>query len=136
MDPHHAIVTTTLAAKSSTVAPRKARSDVRSGIMPAASVLVVPAEPFHREVEGVLIAALRHEVEELVGAIDCVDAPRVAGIGVKDCARLVLIEDADSRPLVFVGGKLAPFKVPENRLTQLFCGERDAVIPVEVGSIG
>jgi hypothetical protein len=31
-------------------------------------------EPRHREIEAVLVAALRHEVEELVGAIHHVDA--------------------------------------------------------------
>jgi hypothetical protein len=43
----------------------------------------VPAEPLHREFEAGLIAAFGHKFEELVGAIDHVDAPPMAGIGVQ-----------------------------------------------------
>jgi hypothetical protein len=61
-----------------------------------ASILIVPAYPLHREFEAVLIATFGHKVEELVGTIDHVDAPPVAGIGVEYLAFLVLAEDADS----------------------------------------
>jgi hypothetical protein len=48
-----------------------------------ASILIVPAYPLHREFEAILIATFGHKVEELVGAIDHVDAAPVAGIGVE-----------------------------------------------------
>src|SRR5215813_8050492 len=78
MDPHQTIVTPALAAKSSAETPKKACRELRSKTMPTASVLIVPTEPLHREVEAILIAALRHEVEELIGPVDHVDAPQVA----------------------------------------------------------
>jgi hypothetical protein len=60
------------------------------------SILVVPAHPGHREIEAVLVAALRHKIEELIGTVDHVDASRVAGIRVEHLATLILAEDADA----------------------------------------
>jgi hypothetical protein len=61
-----------------------------------ASVLIVPADPFHREVEAVLITTFRHKVEVLVGTVEHVDAAAIAGIGVEHLTSLILGEDADS----------------------------------------
>jgi hypothetical protein len=56
----------------------------------------VPAHPFHREFEFLLVTALRYEVEVLIGAIQDVNAPRVAGVCVKDSASFILdIEGTD-----------------------------------------
>jgi hypothetical protein len=65
----------------------------------------VPAYPLHREFEAVLIAAFGHKVEVMVGTIEHIDAPRVAGIGVERFASLILVEDADS-DLVRSGSKM------------------------------
>src|ERR1700741_2814396 len=106
MEADQMIVTAALAAKSNAETPRKARSEavrasaknVTSVMMRClvVSVLIVPADPLHREIEAVLVAALGHEVEVLVGAVHHVDAARVAGIGVEHLAVLILGEDADS----------------------------------------
>src|SRR6186997_425567 len=53
MDAHQTVVTVALAAKSSAETPKKVCPETRS------SMLNAPAEPLHREVECVLIAALR-----------------------------------------------------------------------------
>ena len=58
------------------------------------SILIVPPDPLHREVEAVLIASFWHKVEVLVGGIEHVNAPPVAGIGVEHVAALALVEDA------------------------------------------
>jgi hypothetical protein len=56
----------------------------------------VAAHPFHREFEFLPVAALRYEVEVLIGAIQDVNAPRVAGVCVKDSASFILdIEGTD-----------------------------------------
>jgi hypothetical protein len=44
------------------------------------TVLVVAADPELREAVRGFVAALGHEIEELVGAIDGVDAPRIGGV--------------------------------------------------------
>jgi hypothetical protein len=59
-------------------------------------MLIVPAQPLHREIEAVLIAALGHKIEVMVGTIEHVNAPRAAGVGVEHLASLILVEDADS----------------------------------------
>jgi hypothetical protein len=55
---------------------------------------IVPADPFHREVEAGLITTFGHKVEVLVGTVEHVDA--IAGIGVEHLTSLILGEDADS----------------------------------------
>jgi hypothetical protein len=60
------------------------------------SILIVPAHPFHRIFEAALIAAFRHEVEVMIGTIEHVNAPRIAGIGVKHLVFLIPVEDADA----------------------------------------
>jgi hypothetical protein len=64
------------------------------------SILIVPAHPLHREFEAVLIAAFGHEVEVMIGAVEHVNAPRVAGIGVEHLASLIFVEDAHSNLVV------------------------------------
>jgi len=76
-----------------------------SGHSLSASILIVPAYPLHRNSEAVLIAAFRRKVEVMVGTIEHVHAPRVAGIGVEHLAILILVEDADS-DLVRSGSKM------------------------------
>ena len=49
-------------------------------------VFVVAADPVHREGEAALVAALRHQVEPLIGADQRVEAAPVARIGVADIA--------------------------------------------------
>src|ERR1700730_307294 len=80
-------------------ARRRARFDVVRSAAAAdlsASILIVPAYPLHREFEAGLVAAFRRKIEVMVGTIEHINAPRVAGIGVEHLAPLVLIEHADS----------------------------------------
>src|ERR1700738_4604355 len=46
-----------------------------------------------------LIAAFGYQIEELVGAVDHVDATSVRGIRVEDFARAVLEEDTEAFPV-------------------------------------
>src|SRR5215469_14273067 len=59
------------------------------------AVLVVAANPELRIPAGWLVPALRHEIEELVGAVHHVDPAGVGGVGVEHAALLVAGEDAD-----------------------------------------
>src|SRR5262249_20649003 len=59
-------------------------------------ILIVPADPGHREIEAVLIAALGHKVEVLIGGVEQVDASAVARIGVEHLAAFVLVKHADA----------------------------------------
>ena len=70
------------------------RYQAECGLADMESILIVPTDPLHREVEAVLIASFGHKVEVLVGAIEHVNAPPVAGIGVQHVAALALVEDA------------------------------------------
>src|SRR6516165_9833583 len=99
------------------------------------SILIVPAYPLHREFEAVLVAAFGHKVEELVGTIDHVNAPPVAGIGVEHLASLVLVEDADS---LLVRSTNQPNSIVVVRLTlgDLFRRKRHVIVEIEIASIG
>src|SRR5438128_856447 len=60
------------------------------------SVLVVAADPRHRETQALLTAAFEHEVEIVIGAVQHLGTARVTGIRMEYLAALVLGEDADS----------------------------------------
>jgi hypothetical protein len=60
-----------------------------------ASVLIAPADPLQRDVDGVLIATFGPKVEVLVNTVEHVDAAAIAGIGVEYLTSLILGEDAD-----------------------------------------
>jgi hypothetical protein len=64
------------------------------------SIFVVAPNPIHREVNVVLVAALWDKVEEIVSPKENVEPARIRGIGVKDLAVLVLVEDAQPRKLI------------------------------------
>src|SRR5262245_14106240 len=63
------------------------------------SILIVSADPFHREFEAVLVTALWSEIEIVVGAIEHIHAARVARIGMEHLTTVILVEDADSNLL-------------------------------------
>ena len=65
-------------------------------------VSVVVPDPGLRVWKVLLIAALRNQVEVLIGGVHHVDAARKTGIGMKHRAALVLVEHAD--PLTIGGG--------------------------------
>src|SRR5262249_35048744 len=46
-------------------------------------VLVVPAHPGHRERQALLVAALGHQIEQVIGAVQHIQPARIAGVGVE-----------------------------------------------------
>src|SRR5215475_10147863 len=57
------------------------------------SIPIMVPNPGHRVGQGVFVAALRHEVEIVVGADQDVQPARIGRIGVEDVVVLVLVED-------------------------------------------
>ena len=72
-----------LSCASRRASPRCHDSSWRRSIL----VLVVPAHPFHRIAQSRFVAALRRQIQEVIGAIHHVEAARVGGIGVVDRRR-------------------------------------------------
>src|SRR5471030_1033220 len=90
-------------------------------------ILVVTTDPGHRPGQFRLVAALRRDVEQVIGAVQQVKPAAVGRIGVKDHAVLAA-KGTDARVLLAVrldGVEI----VPEGRLV---LGERDAIVEVEV----
>src|SRR5436190_2433845 len=91
------------------------------------SVLVMAAHP--ERAATVFVAALRDEVEVVVGGVDEVDASRIGRVGVEHVAAVCLCEDAEaftirvprSQRLVVEDGLVLPLRP-----------ERDVVVVVEV----
>src|SRR5579875_505923 len=127
------------ARPSPSATPRKPASR-RSGERPeiemsVMAVLVVAAQPFHGEFEAALVAAPGHEIEVVISAVEHVEAPRIAGIGVEHLAGLVLVEDADpghlrhrARPKLIV--VIGPAR------GDLLRRERHLVIEIEIAALG
>jgi hypothetical protein len=71
----------------------------------------------------------------MVGTIDHVNAPRVAGIGVEHLASLILVEDADS---LLVRHSIRPNLIVVVRLTlgDMFGRKRHVIIEIEIAPIG
>jgi hypothetical protein len=71
----------------------------------------------------------------MVGTIEHVDAPRVAGIGVEHLASLILVEDADSD---LVRQSIRSKLIVVVRLTRgdLFGRKRRLIVEIEIASIG
>jgi hypothetical protein len=67
-------------------------------------VSVVTAEPGHRPFELVFVAPVRGEVEELIAAVDRIEAATVRGVGVEHLAGVADGEGADAGPSR-VGGR-------------------------------
>ena len=63
----------------------------------AIHVAIVVFHPGHRRVELVFVAALRHEIEQLIRADQVVETAPVRGVRVENVASVVAIEDADAR---------------------------------------
>ena len=63
----------------------------------AVNVLVVVTNPRHRKLQSVFVAALWRKVEEVIRANQYIQPACVAGIGVEDASRLVLVEHAETR---------------------------------------
>ena len=63
------------------------------------------ADPGHAEGQAVFVAALGDEIENVIRTHQNIQAPRIAGIGMKDFARRILGKDAGPRP--FFAGELA-----------------------------
>src|SRR3984885_5650957 len=100
-----------------------------------ALVLVVAAHPVLGIVVAGLVAALRDQVQVLVGGVHNVEAPRVRRIGMEDVPAVALAEDADALPIreagaartvVVFGGSAGPRVGPE----------RDADVVIEVRAAG
>src|SRR5258708_35858748 len=83
MERHHTSVPVALATNRS---PLPARSAASRSVF----VSVVMPDPGLRELEGAFVAPLRHQVEDVVGGVEQVDAARVARVGVEHPALLVL----------------------------------------------
>src|SRR5262245_19232683 len=108
---------------------------LRRPLLPIHSILIVSADPFHREFEPVLIAALWSEIEIVVGTIEHIDAARVARVSVEHLTAVILVEDADSnlfrqrigRNLVIV------IRLPFSDLRRR---ERNLVVEIEIAAVG
>src|SRR5262245_55194744 len=99
------------------------------------SILIVSADPFHREFEPVLIAALWSEIEVVVGAIEHIHAARVARISVEHLTAVILVEDADSNLL---RQRIRRNLVIVIRLARsdLLRRKRNLVVEIEIASVG
>src|SRR3984893_10081826 len=104
---------------------------LRSRIDRGAVVAVVMAHPGHRPRQTFLVAALRRQVEHVIGADQHIEAAAVARIGVEDFAVLVLIEHAGAGALF--ARKRGHFIVVHGLAAGLFLGRRrDVIVEVEV----
>src|SRR5215510_7121307 len=98
------------------------------------SILIVSVDPLHREFEAVLVTALWSEIEIVVGAIEHIQAARVARISVEHLTTVTLVEDADSNPLqqrirhnLVIVIRLA--------LSDLLRCKRSLVVEIEIASV-
>src|SRR5215471_9780225 len=99
------------------------------------SILIVSADPFHREFEAVLVTALWSEIEIVVGAIEHIHAARVARISVEHLTTVILVEDADSNLLrQRIGRNLVI--VIRLALSDLLRRKRNLVVEIEIASVG
>src|SRR5580704_10967924 len=98
-------------------------------------VFVVVAEPGHFVLEAVFVAAFGSEVHPVVGADLEISSACVAGIGVEDVARLVLVEDAGARTF-FTRELLHGVVVIDYVLGQFLFRRRDLIVVVEVAAKG
>src|SRR5260370_26751317 len=87
----------------------------KSVSMRSVLVSVVIPDPGLRVFQTLLIPSLGNQVEGLVGGIHHIDAPRVARVGVKNRAALLLIEDHDALTAHHPG--VRSFIVEERRAT-------------------
>jgi len=94
----------------------------------------VAPDPIHRKVEVILVTTLRHEIEEVVSSHKNVEPARVRGIGVKNVAVLVLVEDAQPGKLIRYIFSL-PIVVIGFVLLLVFLRERDVVIKIEIVAV-
>src|SRR5712691_10277218 len=98
------------------------------------TVLVVAADPELRVAVRGFVAALGHEVEELVGAVHRVDPPGIGGVRVEHAPRLVPGEDADPLAVLEAGLRTV---VEDGRVAGHLLGrERGAEVVVEVRLAG
>src|SRR5260221_1445753 len=104
---------------------------LKSVSMRSVLVSVVIPDPGLRIFQTLLIPSLGNQVEVLVGGIHHIDAPRVARVGVKNRAALVLIEDADALTVHHAG--VHSCIVEERRSTLDFLrGKGGLIVKVEI----
>src|ERR1700694_2461582 len=91
--------------------------------------IVVP-DPGLWVFQTLLISPFRNQIEVVVGAIHHVDSPRVAGIGVRNRADLVSVEDTDALTIREAGIR---FRIVEVRRSSVdfLRGKRCLVVEVE-----
>src|SRR5258708_8221259 len=63
-------------------------------------VPIVMADPCHPVGKALLVATLRHKVEEVVGADQDVEPARVGRVGVEDGAAAVPVQNAPAAPFI------------------------------------
>src|SRR5262249_11837182 len=98
------------------------------------SILIVSADPFHREFEAVLVTALWREIELVEGAIEHIHAARGARISVEHLTTVILVEDADSNLLRHrIRHNLAI--VLRLALSDLLRRKRSLVVEIEIASV-
>src|SRR5262249_5021329 len=98
------------------------------------SILIVSADPFHREFEAILVTALWSEIEIVVVAIAHIQAALVARISVQHLTTVILAEDADSNPL---RQRIRHNLVIVIRLavSDLFRRKRSLIVEIEIASV-
>src|SRR5260370_39461045 len=96
---------------------------------PSFSVFVAAADPVGAA--SAFIPALRHQGQVMVVEVHHVVAPVVAGVGVKDGAACVFVEDAVS--LALGSFWILYFEVVERFLLgKLLGGKRDVIVEIEI----
>src|SRR5579872_3925046 len=101
----------------------------------ALAILIVRPRPVGQRVtRAVLVAALRHRIEDAVDAERPLTAARIARIGVEDITRLVAVEDAVSGEILKLGGPFlrTPVVVFGAPGGDVFRPERDPEVVVEL----
>src|SRR5882762_3423570 len=64
------------------------------------SVFVVMSNPRHAEDQAILVATLRHQVEDVIRAQQDVKPASVSGVGVEDVVAAILVKDTSARSLL------------------------------------
>ena len=108
--------------------PVAARSAGQAGSIPPLSVAVVPAHPGHREGQLLLVPPLRSDVEQVIGAVQHVEAAGIGRIGAIDRAVLATPEGAEAGR--FLAVRRLGLEIVLRRL--LVRREGDAVVEVEI----
>ena len=89
------------------------------------------SNPRHAEDQAILVATLRHQVEDVIGAQQDVKPASISGIGVEDVAAAILVKDTSARSLLRpeLDGVVV---VGDFSFRHLLLGERHVVVAIEV----